>query len=516
MTGGSTSETGTTGSETTGAETTGDETTGDETTGGVEPVGIDLEALVDDGAGLFLDGSSSLSRAGFSVNAAGDVNGDGIDDLIVLAAGPENGEADGRVYVVFGDAALAAGELPDIASGTGGFAVTGLETASEKGRLVDGAGDVNGDGLDDLIIGSPDASPNGDESGEAFVVFGKADGASVSAADLRSGLGGFVLNGEGFMHRAGYAVSGAGDINGDALADVLVSSLVHGGGAGWTYVVFGKADTSAIELADVAAGAGGFQVVGDDFGDIAGASIDGAGDVNGDNVDDIVIGAPGLDASGINNGRAYVVFGKSDTTTVDLADVELGVGGFEINAEPGMFGDSAGGSVSGHVDVNGDGLQDLIVGAPLSDQGGDNSGRAYVVFGKADTAPVDLVDVVGGVGGFAINGAETLDWAGRRVAGAGDFNNDGMDDILIATLSEDLVYLVFGTADTETVELGELSETGQGLIFSIAPGVVSGSLEVGPIGDINDDGIEDFAVGAPGADPNGNSSGRVYVVFGTM
>lgn len=492
----STSETGST-SEATAAETTG---------GQGEP-GIDLETIVDTGDGLFLDGPSSLARAGFSVNGAGDVNGDGTDDLIVVAVGPENGEADGEAYVVFGGATLTSGDLDDLAEGAGGFTITGLETAWEKGRLVDGAGDVNGDGLDDLIVGSPDGNPNGNESGEAFVVFGKVDGAALTAAGLRDGIGGFVINGASANLRAGDDVSGAGDINGDGLADVVVS-----GGA--TYVVFGKSDTVAVELGDVGLGSGGFRIDAADAGDGAGASLAGAGDINGDGADDLVIGAPSVDGGGINTGRAYAVFGKDDTLAISLADVEQGLGGFEMNGEPAEFGDNAGASVAGRVDVNGDGLMDVIVGAPQSDQAGDNSGRAYVVFGKLDTVPVDLVDVVGGVGGFAINGEAPLDWAGRRVSAAGDVNGDGLDDVLIARFDADVAYVVFGSEDTTAVELAEVDEAGRGLTLWVEPAVASSTFEVAAVGDIDGDGLDDIAVGAPGANPSGNNSGRVYLLFG--
>ncbi len=138
-------------------------------------------------------------------------------------------------------------DLADVAAGTAGFVINGIEVGDWSGRSVSGAGDVNGDGLADLIVGAHGGDPNGTGSaGESYVVFGKANTTAVNLADVVAGTGGFVISGIDFGDTSGWSVSGAGDVNGDGLDDVIVGA--HGGSsfAGNSYVVFGKANTTAV------------------------------------------------------------------------------------------------------------------------------------------------------------------------------------------------------------------------------------------------------------------------------
>ena len=162
-------------------------------------------------------------------------------------------------------------------------------------------------------------------------------------------------------------------------------------------------DSPPQSLSDIANGNGGFVLNGASAGDWAGNRVDGAGDVNGDGLDDFIIGARQVDTNGADSGAAYVVFGRKDGGDVDLSDIEAGIGGFVLNGL--SAGDLAGTSVHGGGDVNGDGLADIIVGAMEDDPNGDNSGAAFVVFGKKDTAAVELSAIEAGTGGFVINGA---------------------------------------------------------------------------------------------------------------
>jgi hypothetical protein len=369
---------------------------------------IDL-ATLDGSNGFRLDGIDAGDHSGASVASAGDVNGDGFEDFVIGAWGAEGGgdPPTGESYVVFGKAGGFSASV-DLFSlnGSNGFRLTGVHADDYSGLSVASAGDVNGDGFDDIIVGAPAANADGDnDSGESYVVFGKAGGFSASL-DLSTldGTNGFRLDGINASDQSGHAVASAGDVNGDGFDDIVIGArFANAGGdadSGQAYVVFGKADgfAGSLDLGSLN-GSNGFRLDGIDPGDYAGVSVASAGDVNGDGLDDIIIGAAGA-GDFFASGDAYVVFGKDGGfgSSLDLSTLD-GSNGFRIvGASNHKY---AGSSVASAGDINGDGFDDLIIGAPVSSRG-----VSFVLFGRGDGfSPNIYCDNINIYGGFKIYGA---------------------------------------------------------------------------------------------------------------
>ena len=427
--------------------------------------------------GFIINGESVSDLSGISVSSAGDVNGDGLDDLIIGAkyTNPNGKSNAGKSYVIFGKQDNTdAINLSAVASGTGGFAINGESVNDYSGWSISSAGDVNGDGLDDLIVGARSADPSGKLSaGKSYVIFGKQDNTdaiNLSAIAAGTSTDGFVINGESAGDYSAHSVSSAGDVNGDGLDDLIVGAYSADpsgkSSAGKSYVIFGKQDNAAINLSAIATGTGGFVINGESINDHSGYSVSSAGDVNGDGLDDLIVGARKADPSGKSSaGKSYVIFGKQDNAAINLSAIASGTGGFVINGE--SAGDKSGISVSSAGDVNGDGLDDLIVGAYQADPSGKSSaGKSYVIFGKQDNAAINLSAIATGTGGFVINGESAGDSSGWSVSSAGDVNGDGLDDLIVGAYQADpsgktnagKSYVIFGKTDTDAVDLSKLGD----------------------------------------------------------
>ena len=418
-----------------------------------------------------------------------------------------------------------------------GFAINGVSADDMSGSSVSGAGDINGDGLKDLIVGNAGGwNPFGSRNSSATVVFGKTDDTAVEISTIATETtdDGFVINNVSAGDLTGFSVSGAGDVNGDGLEDLIIGAPATKVGVkfnGASYVVFGKANSTAIDLAAIASNSdsGGFVIKGAPSamggGDLSGMSVSGAGDVNGDGLADLIIGAPNDDPHGSTAGASFVVFGKTDGGSVELSSLQSSSdnGGFVINGV--TAGDNSGWSVSGAGDVNNDGYADVIVGAIYDDPNGTSSGASHVVFGKPDGTAVELsaIEDNSNAGGFVINGVSTEDYSGRVVSGAGDVNGDGYADLIIGAYYDDpngsksgASHVVFGKADGTAIELSDVeanSNTGGFVINGVSTDDESG-YSVSGAGDVNGDGYADVIVGAVNDDPNGTNSGSSTVVFG--
>ena len=412
--------------------------------------------------------------------------------------------------------------------GRDGSRINGVAAGDYSGHSVSSAGDLNGDGYADLLIGAPGADTHGESSGAAYVVFGSAGGfaANLDLSDLGPGRG-FKISGEAEGDQLGFGVSDAGDVNGDGHADLLIGAFgadPNGSTSGATYVVFGAAGGfgSNLELAALD-GSNGFQLSGVAVDDRA-ARVSAAGDVNGDGYSDLLIGADWDDPHAVfNAGAAYVVFGAAGGfgSNLDLSALD-GTNGFKLSGE--AWRDCAGYSVSDVGDVNGDGFDDIIVGARGADPHGSYSGSSYLVFGAAGGFGANLeLSALDGTNGFQISGEAAGDQAGHSVSAAGDVNGDGYADFVIGAWGVDdngndagSAYVVFGAARgfASNFDLSALDGTNGFQLPGGWQGDLAGFSAVGGAGDVNGDGFDDVVVGAFVVGVNDIDPGAAYVVFG--
>ena len=227
-----------------------------------------------------------------------------------------------------------------------------------------------------MLTGAVVNQAAGANAGRAYVDWGRSASTDpVELSAVAAGLGGFLVNGV-VNQRVGWAVSAAGDVNGDGLADVIVGT----GGLTSTeraYVIYGRTASTAVELSAVAEGSGGFAILAESGGTFTGKAVAGAGDVNGDGYADLIVGAPNFDTTITDAGRTYVVFGGTAMSTVSLSAVVGGTGGFVINGQSAS--DQSGELVSAAGDVNGDGLADLAIGQSLADPRAGTTARLAVL-----------------------------------------------------------------------------------------------------------------------------------------
>ena len=433
----------------------------------------------------------------------GDINGDGFGDVVIGAYGnDDNGDMSGQAYLVFGrDSGW--GALVDLDSVSTSY--IGESEGDWFGfDTLHTGGDLNGDGLFDVVVGAMLSDRAFEDAGAVFVVFGRSTGwmkdTPATAADV-------VFTGEAAFDWAGRMIS-AGDLDGDGIDDLVAGACAYGGSRGKVYVVLGRTSgwptIAGLEQADA-------TMVGEHSDDWA-FRVDAGRDANGDGLEDLLVGAIGNNDGGDDAGKVYFVPGTP--SIVSYSEVVLGLApGSFVGEEPG---DDAGISVALAEDLNGDTLDDILIGARGNDENGYYSGQAYVVFGRQAgwTQNFDL-----SAADASFLGESDWDLAGNAVDGAGDVDGDGLGDIIIGAYGNSEAFT--GAGQIYAV-LGRTLGWGQDSLLSSADGSFFGTeagenagLTLAGAGDLDGDGLADILVGAHFNSLNGTHSGRVYLISGS-
>jgi len=420
--------------------------------------------------------SNQANAFGISVAAAGDVNGDGFSDVVIASARYDNGEIDeGRAFVYHGSAAGL--------SVAPAWSAESNQAAARFGWSVATAGDVNGDGFSDVIVGAYQFDNGQTDEGRVFVYLGSGAGLSSAPAWTAESNQASAL--------FGWSAATAGDVNGDGFSDVIVGAYQFDNGQndeGRAFVYHGAA--GGLSLAPA------WTAESNQSGGWFGNSVATAGDVNGDGFSDVIVGAYLYDNGQIDEGRAFVYHGAAGGLSLAPA----------WTAESDQASAAFGWSIATAGDVNGDGFSDVIVGAYLFDNGQSNEGRAFVYHGSAaglSPGPAWIAESDQASAAF-----------GYSVAAAGDVNGDGFSDVILGATLYDNGEENEGRAVVYHGSAAGLAAAPSWTAESNRPSTAFG-VSVATAGDVNGDGFSDVIVGASGYDNGETNEGGAFVYHGS-
>jgi hypothetical protein len=491
------------------------------------PSDFNLASL--NGINGFAINGEPLDAVGNSLTFA-DINADGYPDVFIGAeyASPGQRQKAGSVFVVFGQAAPlpALFELKNL-NGHNGFRINGVASGDETGTFMASVGDINGDKIDDMAIGSCFASPNNlTTAGSIFIVKGQAQ-AFPAVLELSSlnGANGYRINGPFKDSEIGSAIAGAGDFNGDGIDDILIG-FPAGQAA---FVIYGhRSNFPAILELSTINGNNGFRInfSGPPYNSIFGRAVAGLGDFNGDNRADIAIAASGISPSPDRNaaGAVFVIYGQSTPFPAVFSFNSLdGKNGFCINGVAAL--DELGYPLSVLKNLSPSCSNALIIAAiTASPNLLREAGSVFVVCGSPNTyAAILELNTLNGNNGFRINGIQEYDHIGWSVSSLANINGRGRNSLFIGSPtasdpngnSTGQAYVIFGqeTPFAATIELSQLSGSNG---FHLKGAALKGSLGNAVAGShISPTGLGYMAACAPtAASSSGNYAGSCYIVYG--
>ncbi len=429
-------------------------------------VWMGMAANLDLTSSVSLDVNQAASLMAWSVSGAGDINGDGFDDVIVGAPDYDNGQSDEGVAFVYYGSSKGIGDIASVM-------LESNQANAAMGKSVSSAGDVNGDGYGDIIVGAIFYSNGEQFEGGAFVYYGSTDGVDKNKFT--------ILQSNQPNALMGRSASSAGDVNGDGFGDVIVGAEAYDNGQfneGAALLYMGSVNGINPQAL--------VKLEGNQDAAYMGYSVANAGDINSDGFSDVLVGLPYYSNDEAWEGSVHVYYGSISGLNSGSRYV------LEIDQAEANFG----WSVAGIGDVNADGYPDIVVGAPQWNNGTDQEGAAFLYYGSSSGPTKNNVQ--------ALQRDQKDARMGESVAGAGDVNGDGYSDVIIGASQ--------GYREINSNNVIIKKHTGKVYVFGgSSTGIIQNpfsSLEVfeenacfgqsvASVGDLNRDGYSDIIVGAP-------------------
>ena len=470
---------------------------------------------------------------GFSLAGLGDLDGDGVEDLAVGAIGDDDGAGInglgyvGAVWILFlrPDGTVRASQK--ISATHGGF--TGTQNGDVFGNALAVLDDLDGDGTVELAVGAGQADDGGPSRGAVWVLFLNTDGTVKAQQKISATEGGFggALDDD---DRFGSALAAPGDLDGDGVADLCVGAVLDDDGSenrGAVWVLLLNQDGTVKAQQKISSIEGGFT--GSlDGGEFFGGSLGTVGDLDGDGVVELAVGAANDSDGGASGiGAVWVLFMNADGTVAAQQKISQTQGGLIAGLERW---DSFGCGVVGIGDLDGDGVRDLAVGSYGDDDGGEDHGAAWVLHLHAD-GTVRIADKISDAP-YSLQGTlEDAEYFGTSVALLGDVDGDGIGDLAVGAPYDDdgatgsagpdsdrgAVWILFLNADGSAKGYQLISSTAGSFFGVLQPGDYFGS-SLAAIGDLDFDGITELAVGSIGDDDGAAptfaaGTGAIWILF---